>query len=104
MMDTIERLIERAQKTQHGFRDIRAAADEVIRAYTPEDSIRLARKLFASKVHQARVLATFIFGRLAATSHESLNFLRTRVSRDMDWRVQEILAQAFCRQLPVSPA
>lgn len=95
MMDTIEKLIQRVQQTQHGFRDIRAAADEVIRAHTPGESIRLARTLFASKEHQARVLATFIFGRLAATSHESLNFLRTRVSRDMDWRVQEILAKAF---------
>ena len=95
MMDTIEKLIQRVQQTQHGFRDIRAAAGEVIRAHTPGESIRLARTLFASKVHQARVLATFIFGRLAAASDESFNFLRTRVSRDMDWRVQEVLAKAF---------
>jgi 3-methyladenine DNA glycosylase AlkD len=95
MMDMIERLIQRVQQTQHGFRDIRAAADEVITAKTPEDSIRLAKKLFASDVHQGRVLATFILGRLAATSRESLSFLRTRVSQDMDWRVQEILAKAF---------
>jgi len=94
-MDMIERLIQRVQQTQHGFTDIRAAADEVIRANTPGDSIRLARTLFDSNVHQARMLATFILGRLAATSDESLNFLRTRVSRDMDWRVQEILGQAF---------
>lgn len=95
MMDMIERLIERVQQTQHGFTDIRATADEVITTITPEDSIRLAKKLFASDVHQGRVLATFILGRLAATSHESLSFLRTRVSQDMDWRVQETLAKAF---------
>jgi 3-methyladenine DNA glycosylase AlkD len=95
MMDMIERLIQRVQQTQHGFRDIRAAADEVITTHTPEDSIRLAKKLFASDVHQGRALATFILGRLAATSRESLNFLRTRVSQDMDWRVQETLAKAF---------
>ena len=95
MMDMIERLIQRVQQTQHGFTDIRAAADEVITVKTPEDGIRLAKKLFASGVHQGRMLATFILGRLAATSHESLNFLRTRVSQDMDWRVQEILAQAL---------
>ena len=95
MMDMIERLIQRVQQTQHGFRDIRAAADEVITTHTPEDSIQLAKKLFVSDVHQGRVLATFILGRLAATSRESLSFLRTRVSQDMDWRVQEILAKAF---------
>lgn len=94
-MDLVERLIQRVQKTQHGFTDIRAAANEVIRATAPKQSIGLAKKLFASNVRQARMLATFIFGRLAATSDESLNFLRTRVSRDMDWRVQEILTQAF---------
>jgi 3-methyladenine DNA glycosylase AlkC len=41
------------------------------------------------------MLATFIFGRLAAQSDESLNLLRSRVGTDGDWRVQEILAQAF---------
>lgn len=95
MMDMIEGLIQRVQQTQHGFKDIRAAADEVINSITPEDNIRLAKKLFASDVHQGRVLATFILGRLAATSRESLGFLRTRVSQDMDWRVQETLAKAF---------
>ena len=95
MMDMIERLIQRVQQTQHGFRDIRAAVDEVITTHTAEDSIQLAKKLFASDVHQGRVLATFILGRLAATSRESLGFLRTRVSQDMDWRVQETLAKAF---------
>ncbi len=41
------------------------------------------------------MLATFIFGRLAEKADESLNFLRTRARRDTDWRVQEVLAQAF---------
>jgi 3-methyladenine DNA glycosylase AlkC len=41
------------------------------------------------------MLATFIFGHCAATSSKALRFLRERVSKDEDWRVQEILAQAF---------
>ena len=44
-----------------------------------------------------RSLATFILGRLAANSKESLDFLKRRVSQDNDWRVQEILAKAFDR-------
>ncbi len=91
----MEKLIERVQKTQHGFRDIQAAADEVITTTAPEESIGLAKKLFASDIRQARVLATFILGCFAATSDESLTFLRTRVSQDVDWRVQEVLAKAF---------
>jgi len=94
-MDAIEKLIRRVQKTQHGFTDIKQAADEVVASNPTKDSLRIAKKLVASEVHQARMLATFIFGRLAAQSDESLNFLRSRVSKDGDWRVQEILAQAF---------
>ncbi len=42
-------------------------------------------------------MATFIFGRLAANSKETLEFLKQHVSQDKDWRVQEILAKAFDR-------
>jgi 3-methyladenine DNA glycosylase AlkD len=94
-MDAIEKLIQRVQKTPHGFTDIRCAADEVVSGNTQQDSLRMAKKLFASDVHQARMLATLVLGRLAAQSDESLTFLRSRVSQDENWRVQEMLAQAF---------
>lgn len=94
-MDTLEKLIRRVQKTQHGFLDIKCAADEVVTGNTARDSFCLAKKLFASEIYQTRALATFIFGRLATRSDESLNILRSRVSKDEDWRVQEILAKAF---------
>jgi 3-methyladenine DNA glycosylase AlkD len=109
-MDVTEKLIQRVQKTQHGFTDIKRAADEVVISNATQDSLRMAKRLFASEIHQARMLATFILGRLAAQSDESLNFLRSLVSKDDDWRVQEILAQAsdnYCaaigyeRALPV---
>lgn len=61
----------------------------------PEETLLLVKALFASEVYQARTLATFIFGHLAVTSSERLKLLRTLVSQDEDWRVQEILAQAF---------
>lgn len=41
------------------------------------------------------MLAALVMGRLAARSRESLALLRERVSQDDDWRVQEMLAQAF---------
>ena len=94
-MIMIEELIRRVQETKHGFKDIRAVAEEAMRSTTPEESFRLAERLFASDIHQARVLATFILGQLAAKCLKSLAFLETRVSHDSDWRVQEILAKAF---------
>jgi 3-methyladenine DNA glycosylase AlkD len=96
-MDKIEKLIQRVQKTQHGFLDIQKAADEVVKRQTVEESLRIAKQLFASDIYQARSLATFILGRLAANSTESLEFLKQRISHDNDWRVQEILAKAFDR-------
>lgn len=94
-MDTLENLLQRARQTQNGFTDIRRAATEAVTRNTPEASLYLAKALFEAAGFQARTLATFILGHLATTSGESLNFLRTRVSQDQDWRVQEILAQAF---------
>ena len=96
-MDTIKKLIQRVQKTQHGFLDIKQAADEVFINYQATEVLKLAMQLFNSEIYQARSLATFIFGRLAAKSNQSIKFLKERVSQDSDWRVQEILAKAFDR-------
>ena len=94
-MNAIQSLIQRVQKTQHGFTDIQKAAEEVFADHSSAETLRLAKELFGSEVHQARMLAAFLFGKLAAKSKESLTFLRKRVGQDKDWRVQEILAQAF---------
>ncbi|HXQ35451.1 MAG TPA: DNA alkylation repair protein [Anaerolineales bacterium] len=91
----ITSLIQRLQKTQHGYTDIQKAAEEVFANQSKTETFRLAKELFTSDVHQARMLATFLFGKLAAKSKESFVFLRNHVSQDKDWRVQEILAQAF---------
>ena len=96
-MHKIEKLIQRAQKTKHGFLDIQKAANEVVDEQPVEDSLRIAKQLFTSETYQARSLATFIFGRLAANSNETIKFLKRHVSQDNDWRVQEILAKAFDR-------
>ena len=96
-MDTIEKLIQRVQKTQHGFLDIQKAANEVADGQPAEESLRMAKQLFTSEIYQARSLAAFILGRLTTNSTESLEFLKRHVSQDKDWRVQEILAKAFDR-------
>lgn len=97
MANTLTVLIRRVRKTQHGFLDIQKAADEVTAANAARESLRIAKQLFTSEIYQDRSLATFILGRLAVDMTESLDFLKQRVSRDADWRVQEILAKAFDR-------
>ncbi len=91
----IESLTRRVRKTKHGFTDIQREAEEAVAQYSAQDCVRLARRLFTLEAHQARMLAVFIFGRMAARSARVLKFLQQQVSRDPDWRVQEILAKAF---------
>jgi hypothetical protein len=98
MNDLIESLTRRVEQTQHGFTDIRRAADELAASQTADERLRLAGLLYLSPVHQARMLAIYLSGDLAAQRPEPcLGFLRETVSRDPDWRAQEILAQAFDR-------
>jgi 3-methyladenine DNA glycosylase AlkC len=94
-MNSIVPLVQRVQKTQHGFADIQKAAEEVFASNNKSETLSLAKELFTSDVPQARMLATFLFGKLAAKSKESFTFMRKCISQDKDWRVQEILAQAF---------
>lgn len=94
-MPDIDQLIQRAARTQHGFTDIKRAADEVVAQPSPAECLAIAHELYVSDVHQARMLAVFIFGHYAPSSVEVLRFMRDVVSGDPNWRVQEILAQAF---------
>lgn len=93
----IDQLIARVEKTQHGFTDILRAAEELAASESAADRQRLADALYPSSVPQARMLAVYLYGDLAPQSEMALLFLRTVVSRDPNWRVQEILAQAFDR-------
>jgi hypothetical protein len=83
MLD-IDQLIQRAAKTQHGFSDIKRAANEVVTQYSPAECAAIAHKLYKSDQHQARMLAVFIFGNCAPASTEILHFMRTLVSGDPD--------------------
>jgi 3-methyladenine DNA glycosylase AlkD len=84
-------------KMKRALKDLQKAANEAVDGQPVEESIRIAKQLFESEIYQARSSATFIFGRLAVDSNETIEFLKRHVSKDNDWRVQEILAKAFDR-------
>lgn len=55
---------------------------------------------FKSNVYQVRMFSVFLFGYLSS-DEEILRFMRDEVSKDDNWRVQEVLAKAFdefCKQ------
>jgi HEAT repeat protein len=94
-MMQIEQVIEKIAQNTSGFTPIRSEAEALVARSSAHESIEVARQLLSSPVYQARMLATFVLGMVAARSPEALDLLRGPVSRDPDWRVQEILAQAF---------
>ena len=59
-------------------------------AYTKE----LAFLAFKSNVYQVRMYSVFLFGYLS-DDNDILTFMRDEVSKDDNWRVQEVLAKAF---------
>ena len=54
----------------------------------------LAFLAFKSNVYQVRMYSVFLFGYLSSYE-EILIFMRDEVSKDDNWRVQEVLAKAF---------
>ena len=55
---------------------------------------KLAFLSYESKVYQVRMYGVFLFGYLS-NDHDILTFMRDKVSKDDNWRVQEVLAKAF---------
>jgi 3-methyladenine DNA glycosylase AlkC len=96
-MDNLEEIVSRAQTTEHGFKDLQLAADEIVASRDREAARDIALTLLHSEVHQARCVGTFVLGRLAAADPQALAVLKAQVSEDHDWRVQEMLAKAFDR-------
>ena len=85
---------------ENGFKEEekRALADHQSNdnTYTKE----LAFRAFKSNVYQVRMYSVFIFGYLSEQD-DILAFMRDEVSKDDNWRVQEVLAKAFdefCKQ------
>jgi hypothetical protein len=80
---------------EHGFKPMLEEAARIATRSSAPESLRAAKGLYASKQYQARMVAAFMLGFVAARSSEALRMLRKEVSGDGSWQVQEILAQAF---------
>ena len=94
MKEYIKSLEQEFSLIKNGFKEEekRALADykNNDRDYTKE----LAFLSYESKVYQVRMYGVFLFGYLSDDS-EILAFMRDEVSKDDNWRVQEVLAKAF---------
>ena len=79
---------------ENGFKEQEKRALADYKAKGDEQCKELARLAYSSEVYQVRMYAVFLFGHLS-DSEEILTFMRDQVSKDENWRVQEILAKAF---------
>jgi len=94
-MNLADELVERISGIENGFRHIYSEAEVIISTYTSEESFKIAGQLYSYDAYQARMLATVLFGHLAHKDKGAYDFLKSRISFDTNWRVQEMLATAF---------
>ena len=79
---------------ENGFKEQERRALADYKAKGAAHCKELAYLAYGSNVYQVRMYAVFLFGHLS-DSEEILAFMRDEVSKDENWRVQEVLAKAF---------
>ena len=79
---------------ENGFKEQERRALADYKAKGAERCKELAYLAYGSNVYQVRMYAVFLFGHLS-DREEILAFMRDEVSKDKNWRVQEVLAKAF---------
>ena len=79
---------------ENGFKEQEKRAFADYKAKGAAHCKELAYLAYGSNVYQVRMYAVFLFGHLS-DREEILTFMRDEVSKDENWRVQEVLAKAF---------
>ncbi|ALS01775.1 DNA alkylation repair protein [Enterococcus silesiacus] len=98
----LEEELNEIAKIPNGFKPMERLADSLEKKLTEKELEDVAFKLYLSEIYQIRMFAVFLFGKLAAKNSDVLNFLKNNVSKDDNWRVQEIVGMAFdnfCKEI-----
>ncbi len=94
-MEGLEKIKAEVENEVSGFKVKQSHAVSIAAQYSVEECLHFATSFYTDKRYQVRSLSVFILGFIAHQSPESLAYLKNVVSRDENWRVQEILAKAF---------
>ena len=94
MKKYIEQLEKDFSPIQNGFKEEERRALQDYQACKQEEIEQLAHLAYRSEVYQVRMYGVFLFGYLSQ-KEEIRAFMREEVSKDDNWRVQEVLAKAF---------
>ena len=79
---------------ENGFKEEEKRAFADYKSNDKEYIKKLAFLAYKSNVYQVRMYGAFLFGYLSEQD-DILAFMRDEVSKDDNWRVQEVLAKAF---------
>ncbi len=94
MNEYISSLEEEFSLIEHGFKEEEKRALEDYNSNDNQYIKKLALLAYKSNVYQVRMYGVFLLGHLS-DDDEILKFMRDEVSKDDNWRVQEVLAKAF---------
>ena len=94
MEDYIKSLEKELSLFEHGFKEEEKRALVDYKNNDKNYIKRLAFSAFKSDVYQVRMYSVFLFGYLSEAS-DILTYMKDNVSKDSNWRVQEVLAKAF---------
>lgn len=101
MKDYIKSLEKEFSEITNGFKEIEKKALYDFKSNDYYYIKELAYLSYKSDSYQVRMYSVFLFGYLSE-DREVLNFMKDIVSKDNNWRVQEILAKSFdeyCKRL-----
>ena len=97
----IQRLEKEFSLIKNGFKQEEKQALEDFRKFNQEQIQKLGYLAYQSTVYQVRMYGIFLFGYLSEEK-QILDFMKKEVSKDENWRVQEVLAKSFdeyCRKI-----
>lgn len=100
MEEYIKFLEKEFASIENGFKEQEKRALADFKSNDINYSKELAHLAYQSKIYQVRMFGVFLFGYLSE-DEEILNFMQDEVSKDDNWRVQEVLAKSFdefCRK------
>ena len=94
MKEYIASLEKELSLVEHGFKEEEKRALTDYKSNDNEYIKKLAFLAYKSDTYQVRMYGVFLFGHLSEQD-DILAFMRDEVSKDDNWRVQEVLAKAF---------
>ena len=91
----MQEMIDTLSKIEHGFKPMEIEAKKMFESNSPAENLKMAMLLLEDSRYQIRSVGVFLLGYLSSTDSTALCLLRSKVSNDVSWQVQEILAKAF---------